>query len=94
LGREKKTSVRVYRTRRCHALQRAQKQARGAGEYSDYTHVPQIRELLATNDVLRRKIEAMEQRYDQKFRIVFDAIKKLISEDEAPRARIGFEDRK
>ncbi|MBU2575813.1 ORF6N domain-containing protein [Patescibacteria group bacterium] len=53
-----------------------------------------IRELLATNEVLRKKIEAMESKYDQKFKVVFDVIKKLISEDKKPKTQIGFEIRK
>ncbi|OGY93197.1 MAG: DNA-binding protein [Candidatus Komeilibacteria bacterium RIFCSPLOWO2_02_FULL_48_11] len=50
-----------------------------------------IRELLATNEVLRRKIEALERKYDQRFKVIFDVIKKLISAEEKPKARIGFE---
>jgi len=49
-----------------------------------------LRELLATNEVLRKKIEAMERQYDQQFRVVFDVIKKLIAEDEKPKKQIGF----
>ena len=41
-----------------------------------------------------RKIEAMEKKYDEQFAMVFDAIRRLIAEDEAQRAqpsrRIGF----
>ena len=43
---------------------------------------------------LARKIEAMEKRYDEQFAAVFAAIKRLITEDEArrarPKRRIGF----
>ncbi len=49
-----------------------------------------LRELLATNDVLRKKIEAMERKYDQQFRVVFEAIKRLIDEDVKPGKGIGF----
>ena len=41
----------------------------------------QLREMLTSNDTLRRKIEEMEKRYDASFQIVFDAIKKML---EAP----------
>ena len=41
-----------------------------------------IREMIATNKELREKIEKLEKKYDQKFVIVFDAIKSLISETE------------
>lgn len=39
---------------------------------------------------LRHKIEAMEQRYDQQFKVVFDAIKLLLETEEKPKPRIGF----
>ena len=38
----------------------------------------QIKRLLLTNVDLRRKIEAMEKKYDKQFIIVFEAIKKLL----------------
>ena len=34
-----------------------------------------LRQMLATHDDLRRKIEEMEQKYDQQFQVVFDASK-------------------
>ena len=43
---------------------------------------------------LARKIESLEKKYDQQFRVVFDAIKRLIAENESrkskPRREIGF----
>jgi hypothetical protein len=54
----------------------------------------QLRRLMDSNRDLARKIEAMEKKYDEKFAVVFDAIKQLIAEDEArkaqPKRRIGF----
>lgn len=54
----------------------------------------QLRRLMDSNRALARKIEAMEKRYDEQFAIVFDAIKKLIAEDDVrktrPKRRIGF----
>lgn len=54
----------------------------------------QLRRLMDSNRALARKIEAMEKRYDEQFAVVFDAIKKLVAEDEAakaqPKRRIGF----
>jgi hypothetical protein len=35
---------------------------------------------------LARKIQAMQKRYDERFAMVFDAIKRLIAEDDAGRA--------
>ena len=54
----------------------------------------QLRRLMDGNRELARKIEAMEKKYDEKFAVVFDAIKQLIAEDESrkaqPKRRIGF----
>lgn len=52
-----------------------------------------LRGSLATHAELARKLDAMEARYDQQFRAVFDAIRALISEDTTPRKRIGFQPR-
>jgi hypothetical protein len=49
-----------------------------------------LRELMATHADLRRKIETMEKKYDHQFRIVFEAIKKLLEQPEKPKGRIGF----
>lgn len=49
-----------------------------------------LRRLLQTNDELARKLEALERRYDARFRIVFDAIRGLMSPTAPARKRIGF----
>jgi len=49
-----------------------------------------IRELLTTHADLRRKLEAMEKKYDYQFKVVFDAIKSLITEPDKKVKRIGF----
>lgn len=49
-----------------------------------------LREMIATNKELREKIETLEKKYDQNFKIVFKAIAKLIKEDVEPKNRIGF----
>ena len=47
-----------------------------------------------SNRDFARRIEALENRYDEQFAIVFDAIKRLIAEDDGrkarPRCSIGF----
>jgi hypothetical protein len=47
-----------------------------------------------SNRDLARKIEAMEMKYDEQFAAVFDAIKQLIADDQAhkakPKRAIGF----
>lgn len=49
-----------------------------------------LRQMLATHEDLRRKIEDMEAKYDAQFRIVFQAIQQLLSEEEKPKKKIGF----
>jgi hypothetical protein len=49
-----------------------------------------LRQMLATHEEFRRKIEAMEQKYDQQFKVVFDAIKLLLAAEEKPKSKIGF----
>ncbi len=49
----------------------------------------QLRRMLLTNTDLRRKIEAMEKKYDRQFAIVFEAIKQLLEPPKQTRA-IGF----
>jgi hypothetical protein len=49
-----------------------------------------LRRMLATNADLARKLEALEQKYDSQFRVVFDAIRALMSEPEKPKRSIGF----
>jgi hypothetical protein len=54
----------------------------------------ELRRLMDSNRELARKIEAMEMKYDEQFAAVFDAIKRLIAEDDrrraSPKRRIGF----
>ena len=54
----------------------------------------QLRRLMDSNRNLARKIETMERKYDEQFAAVFDAIKRLIAEDQTakaqPKRRIGF----
>jgi phage regulator Rha-like protein len=49
-----------------------------------------LRQLIATNQEFREKIEQMEKKYDEQFRVVFDIMKKLLVEEEKPKRRIGF----
>ena len=49
-----------------------------------------LRQMLAAHKDLKRKIEAMEARYDKQFQIVFEAIRQLLEEDEKPKRKIGF----
>ena len=49
-----------------------------------------LRKLLATHKELPKNIEDMEEKYDDQFRIVFQAIKQLLQEEEKPKRKIGF----
>jgi len=74
----------------------------GSSKHRDPLYLPyaftepfvQLRRLMDSNRQLARKIEAIEKKYDEKFAVVFNAIKRLIAEDDASRAspkrRIGF----
>ena len=51
----------------------------------------QLRKILASHGELRKKIEAMEAKYDYKFKVVFEAIRQLMAPPpEKPKRRIGF----
>ena len=55
----------------------------------------QLRQMLATNSDLARKLEALEQKYDAQFKVVFDAIRELMRRTDPPskpveRREIGF----
>jgi len=49
-----------------------------------------LRQLLSTHKELRDKIESMEKKYDENFKIVFEAIRQLLETDEEPKKKIGF----
>jgi hypothetical protein len=49
-----------------------------------------IREMLTSNKELREKIEKLERKYDAQFKIVFEAIKQLLTPEEKPKNKIGF----
>lgn len=50
----------------------------------------QLRKLLESNKELEKQILSMERKYDQQFKVVFDAIKTLIVKENEPRKRIGY----
>lgn len=52
-----------------------------------------IRQMLAGNRNLRLKIEEMERKYDKQFKDVFDAIRRLMQEEEKPKKILGFTER-
>ncbi len=49
-----------------------------------------LRDMLASHKDFAGKLEALEQKYDEQFRVVFEAIRAIMAEDEQPRRKIGF----
>jgi hypothetical protein len=49
-----------------------------------------LRRLLASHARLARKLDALERRYDAQFKIVFDAIRELMTQPVPKKRRIGF----
>ena len=50
-----------------------------------------LRQLLSTHEDLKKKIESMEKKYDENFRIVFEAIKQLLeTEDKTKKDASGI----
>ena len=49
-----------------------------------------LRQMLASNTELARKLDALERKYDAQFKVVFDAIRQLMAPPEAKKRRIGF----
>ena len=50
-----------------------------------------LREILSTHKDLKRKLLALEKKYDEQFQVVFEAIKALMIEEEKPKRKIGFQ---
>jgi hypothetical protein len=51
----------------------------------------QLRQMLSSNADLARKLEALEKKYDTQFKVVFDAIRELMTpQAPATKRRIGF----
>jgi hypothetical protein len=49
-----------------------------------------LREMIASHKDLAKRLDEMEGRYDQQFKIVFDAIRQLMNPAEKPKRKIGF----
>jgi len=50
----------------------------------------QVRDMLANHKDLVQRIDEMAQKYDDNFRIVFDAIRQLVKPPEGKKRKIGF----
>ena len=49
-----------------------------------------LRQMLASNTQLARKLNALEKKYDSQFRVVFEAIRELMTPPEPNKRKIGF----
>ena len=49
-----------------------------------------LRQILATNADLARKLDALERKYDAQFKVVFDAIRRLMAVPKPKKRKIGF----
>jgi hypothetical protein len=49
-----------------------------------------LRQLISTHKDLERKINILEKKYDEKFQLVFEAIRQLLQPPDEPSNRIGF----
>ncbi len=49
-----------------------------------------LRAMIASHKDLERKLEALEKKYDAQFKVVFDAIRQLMTPPEPKKRKIGF----
>ena len=49
-----------------------------------------LRKMISSHEELQRKVVAMEAKYDKQFKVVFEAIKQLLKEENQPKQKIGF----
>jgi len=49
-----------------------------------------LRQMIVNYSELKEKIEELEERYDENFRMVFELIKNMLIEEEKPKEQIGF----
>jgi len=49
-----------------------------------------LREMIASNKELAKRLDKLEKKYDVQFKVVFDAIRQMMTPSEPKRRRIGF----
>jgi len=49
-----------------------------------------LRQVMTTREDLARRLYELEQKYDTKFKVVFDALRQLMAQPERGSRRIGF----
>ena len=50
-----------------------------------------LRWMVSSNKALLRKLEEMEKKYDTQFKVVFEAIRRLMAPPVKPKRKIGFD---
>ena len=50
-----------------------------------------LREMIASHKNLARKLDTLEKKYDDNFKVVFEAIRSLMTTPEKPKKKIGFD---
>jgi len=50
-----------------------------------------LREMIASHKDLARKLDTLEKKYDDNFKVVFEAIRALMTPAEKPKKKIGFD---
>jgi hypothetical protein len=53
-----------------------------------------LRAMIVSDAVLSKKVDALEKKYDHQFKVVFDAIRRLMIPPEPKRKPIGFRTKK
>jgi len=52
----------------------------------------QLRKLISSHKDLSEKLSRIEKKYDEQFRLVFEALRQIIQKELEPRKRIGYKD--
>ena len=50
-----------------------------------------LRDMIASNKELARRLAELGKKYDRQFKVVFDAIRELMTPPKTPVRRIGFQ---
>lgn len=50
----------------------------------------QLRQMMGSHTALSRKVDALEKKYDERFRMVFQAVKQLMAPEDGTKKKIGF----
>lgn len=53
-----------------------------------------FRQMITNHQELAQKLDQLERKFDRKFRVVFDAMRALMVQEERPKHQIGFKPRK